>query len=60
MDTYIVRVYRRGLMPVELIGLVETIGKDDHDKFKSFEELKEILRPRKGIKRKTGGNKNEK
>lgn len=36
MDTYIVRVYRRGVKPAELIGLVETIGKYKHDQFKSF------------------------
>lgn len=60
MDTYIVRVYRRGLTPVELIGLVETVGMEGNEKFKSFEELKEILRPRKGIKNKTGESKNEK
>lgn len=60
MDTYIIRVYRRGVTPVELIGLVETIGKDKHDQFKSFDELKEILMPRKGIKKETGGSKNEK
>ena len=40
MESYIVRVYRRGQIdPDEVAGLVETVGTDEKRPFKSFSGL---------------------
>lgn len=49
IETYIVRVYRRGERPLDITGLVETIGKAEKESFNSFEDLKAILTAEKGI-----------
>jgi hypothetical protein len=45
MESYIVRVYRRGRDdPDEIAGLVETVGTDERRSFKSFSGLVAAIR----------------
>ena len=45
MESYIVRVYRRGKDdPNEVAGLVETVGSDDRKAFQSFSGLITAIR----------------
>ena len=45
MDSYIVRVYRRGQSdPNEVAGLVETVGTDERKAFQSFSGLVTAIR----------------
>ena len=45
MDSYIVRVYRRGQdNPGELAGLVEMVGTNERLSFRNFPELATVLR----------------
>ena len=45
MESYIVRVYRRGVEdPDEVAGLVETVGSDDRKAFQSFAGLITAIR----------------
>jgi len=45
MDSYIVRIYRRGQDdPGELAGLVEMVGTSERLSFKNFPELTTVLR----------------
>jgi hypothetical protein len=45
MDSYIVRIYRRGQDdPGELAGLVEMVGTSDRLSFRNFPELTSVLR----------------
>ena len=45
MDSYIVRIYRRGQDdPGELAGLVEIVGTSERLSFKNFPELTTVLR----------------
>jgi len=49
MDSYVVRIYRRdGKKSRILIGTVEAAGTDKRMGFSNIEELREILRHRKG------------
>jgi hypothetical protein len=44
MDSYIVRIYRRGQDdPGELAGLVEMVGTSDRLSFRNFPELTSVL-----------------
>jgi hypothetical protein len=44
METYIVRIYRRDRDdPQKIVGLVETVGKDDKKAFASRDELIMVL-----------------
>ena len=45
MDSYVVRVYRRGLSdPKEVAGLVESVGSDERRAFQSFSGLVKAIR----------------
>jgi hypothetical protein len=45
MDSYVVRVYRRGLSdPNEVAGLVESVGSDERRVFQSFSGLVKAIR----------------
>jgi hypothetical protein len=45
MDSYIVRIYRRGQDdPGDLAGLVEMVGTSDRLSFRNFPELTSVLR----------------
>lgn len=45
MDSYIVRIYRRGQDdPGELAGLVEMVGTSERLSFRNFPELSSVLR----------------
>ena len=45
MESYIVRVYRRGRNdPSEVAGLVETVGSDEKNAFQSFSGLVSAIR----------------
>ena len=45
MDSYIVRIYRRGQDdPGDLAGLVEMVGTSDRLSFRNFSELTSVLR----------------
>lgn len=45
MDSYIVRIYRRGQDdPGELAGLVEMVGTSERMSFRDFPELTSVLR----------------
>ena len=45
MDSYVVRVYRRGLSdPKEVAGLVESVGSDERRAFQSFSGLVTAIR----------------
>jgi len=45
MDSYIVRIYRRGQEdPGELAGLVEMVGTSERLSFRNFPELSSVLR----------------
>jgi hypothetical protein len=45
MDSYIVRIYRRGQDdPGDLAGLVEVVGTSDRLSFRNFPELTTVLR----------------
>ena len=44
MDSYIVRIYRKGQdSPEEIAGLVEMVGSSERMAFKSFPELTSVL-----------------
>lgn len=45
MESYIVRIYRRGQSdPDEVAGLVETVGADEKRAFRSFSDLMSVIR----------------
>lgn len=45
MESYIVRIYRRGRNdPSEVAGLVETVGSDEKNAFQSFSGLVSAMR----------------
>jgi hypothetical protein len=47
LESYIVRIYRReGNSEAQLLGTVEDMQRDSQMKFKTFEELKDILQSR--------------
>jgi hypothetical protein len=45
LDSYVIRIYRRGDDPAEdLVGIVEKAGGSAKKAFRNFEELRKILR----------------
>jgi hypothetical protein len=49
MDSYVVRIYRRGKgSPQNIVGLVELVDCEEEKAFTSFEELRAILNTRQG------------